>query len=191
MTLFLILAPYGAFTALMLVTSAAVSLFACAAICAAVIAYDVRRGRSVKILAAGSVIVFAAIGGYFILVDPDLSNPTVKFAADTGIFLVSLTSIAIRHPFTLQYAREAADAETARQPGFIRANYIITSAWTGATLLMMLGNAATIYVPGLPLWAGILVAFAARSSALYFTRWYPERLRTKSSTPAACGCTGC
>ena len=33
MTIFLILAPYGAFATLMLVTSAAVSLFAAAAIC--------------------------------------------------------------------------------------------------------------------------------------------------------------
>ena len=41
MTIFLILAPYGAFAALMLVTSAAVSLFAAAAICLAVIAFDV------------------------------------------------------------------------------------------------------------------------------------------------------
>jgi hypothetical protein len=191
MMIFLILAPYGAFTVLMLVASAAVSLFVSAAICAAVIAFDVLRGRSVKILAAGSVVVFAAIGGYLTLVDPDLSNPTVKFAADAGIFLVSLTSIVIRYPFTLQYALEAVDAETARQPGFIRANYIITSAWSGAMLLMMLGNAATIYVPGLPLWAGLLVAFAARSSALYFTRWYPERVRTKHSAPVASGCSGC
>ena len=38
MMIFLILAPYGAFTALMLVTSAAVSLFAAAAICLMVIA---------------------------------------------------------------------------------------------------------------------------------------------------------
>ncbi len=59
MTIFLILAPYGAFALLMLVTSAAVSLFAATAACLAVIALDVARGRSIKILGAGSVIVFA------------------------------------------------------------------------------------------------------------------------------------
>ncbi len=64
MTIFLILAPYGAFALLMLVTSAAVSLFATAAICLAVIALDIVRGRSVKILGAGSVVVFGAIGVY-------------------------------------------------------------------------------------------------------------------------------
>ena len=80
MTIFLILAPYGAFATLMLVTSAAVSLFAAAAICLMVIAFDVVRGRSIKILGIGSVIVFVTIGGYLTLVDSALSTSAVKFA---------------------------------------------------------------------------------------------------------------
>jgi hypothetical protein len=179
MTIFLILAPYGAFAALMLVSTATASLFGSAAICLMVIAYDVLRGRSIKILGAGSVIVFAAIGFYITLIDPALSNSAVRFAVDTGILLISLTSIVVRYPFTLQYALEVVDAETARQPGFIRSNYIITSAWTGAALLMMVGNAAMIYVPGLPLWSGLLIAFAARNSAVYFTKWYPQYRKAK------------
>ncbi len=74
MMIFLILAPYGAFAALMLLSSAAVSLFAAAAICLMVIAYDVLRGRSIKILGAGSAIVFAALGGYITLVDAGWSS---------------------------------------------------------------------------------------------------------------------
>ena len=185
MMIFLILAPYGAFAFLMLLTSATVSLFAAAAICLVVIAFDVVRGRSVKILGAGSVIVFAAIGGYLTLIDPTLSNPAVKFAVDTGIFLVSLISIVIRYPFTLQYALEVVDAETALQPGFIRANYIITWAWTGAALLMMTGNVAMMYVPNLPLWSGLLIAFGARNSAVYFTKWYPQYRKAKYGAPPA------
>ena len=185
MTIFLILAPYGVFAALMMVTSATVSLFAAAAICLLVIALDVVRGRSVKILGAGSAVVFAAIGGYVTLIDPALSPPAVKFAVDTGIFLISLMSIVIRRPFTLQYAIEAVDAETARLPGFLKANYAITWAWTAAALLMMLGNVAIIYMPGLPLWSGLLIAFAARNSAVYFTKWYPEYRKAKYQTSPA------
>jgi hypothetical protein len=185
MTIFLILAPYAAFALLMLVTSATVSLFSAAAICLAVIVLDVIRGRSVKILGAGSVVVFSAVGGYVALVDPAMSTSAVKFTVDTGIFLVSLMSIVVRRPFTLQYAVEVVDAETARLPGFLRANYIITWAWTGAALLMMLGNVALIYVPGLPLWSGLLIAFAARNSAVYFTRWYPQYRKAKYATPAS------
>jgi hypothetical protein len=185
MTIFLILAPYGAFTFLMLVTSAAISLFASTAVCIAVIAFDVWRGRSVKILGVGSVIIFVAIGLYVALIDPALSASAVRFAVDTGILLVTLFSILIRYPFTLQYALEVTDAETAKLPGFIRANYIITWAWAAASLLMMIGNAAMIYVPWLPFWGGLLVAFAARNCAIYFTKWYPQYRRAKYGTPPA------
>src|SRR4051794_2830946 len=185
MTIFLILAPYAAFALLMLVGPADVALFTGAAICVAVIAFDMVRGRSLKILGAGSVVVFTAVGGYVTEIDPGLSVSGVKLAVDAGIFLVTLGSMAIGKPFTLQYAREVVDAETAKLPGFMKANYIITAAWTLSMLLMMAGNVALIYLPGLPLWSGLLIAFAARNSAVYFTRWYPEYRKAKYGTPPA------
>jgi hypothetical protein len=185
MTIFLILAPYGAFSALMLVTSAVVSLFSAAAICLAVIAFDVVGGRSIKILGVGSVVTFGAVGCYVMLLDPALGTTAVRISVDAGIFLVSLVSILIRRPFTLQYALEVVDAETKKVPGFLRANYVITWAWTGAALLMMVGNITLIYVPSLPLWSGLLIAFAARYSAIYFTKWYPQYRKAKyGSVPA-------
>jgi hypothetical protein len=71
------------------------------------------------------------------------------------------------------------DAETAGLPGFVKANYVITWAWTAAYLLMATANVLMIYVPGLPLWAGIAVAFVARNSAVFFTTWYPQHRRAK------------
>jgi len=185
MTILLILAPYGAFAFLMLVASPAVSLFTAAAICLAVIAYDFAGGRSIKILGVGSVLVFAAVGIQVEFIDTSLSVSAVKFAVDAGMFLVTLGSIAIGKPFSLQYALEVVDAETAKLPGFIRANYTITWAWVLAMVLMMAGNVALIYVPGLPLWSGLLIAFAARNSAVYFTKWYPEYRRAKYGKPPA------
>ena len=185
MMIFLILAPFGVFAALMLMTSSAISLFVSAAICLAVIAFDIWRGRSIKILGAGSVLTFVAIGCYVTLLDPALSASAVRFAVDTGILLVTLFSILIRYPFTLQYALEVTDAETAKLQGFISANYIITWAWAAASLLMMIGNAAMIYVPWLPFWGGLLVAFAARNCAIYFTNWYPQHVRAKYGPPPA------
>ncbi len=178
MTIFLILAPYGAFAFLMLVTSAAVSLFAGAAVCLAVIMFDAARGRSTKLLGAGSAILFASIGCYIAFVDP---TPSV----DAGMFTIALGSMLVRHPFTLQYALEAVPAETAAMPGFLRANYIITGVWTTAMLLMMLGNVAMLYIPGLPIWMSLAIAFAARNSAVYFTKWYPTYRKMKYSVPSA------
>ena len=186
MTIFLILAPYGAFAALMMLTSAAVSLFATAAICLATIGLDhLVRGRSIKILAAGSVVTFAAIGCYVLFIDAGMSVAAVKFSVDAGMLLVILASIAARRPFTLQYALEEVDTETAKLPGFIRANYIITWVWAASMLAMMFGNVALIYMPGLPIWSSLLVAFAARNSAVYFTKWYPEHRKAKYGTAPA------
>ncbi|MHC4046043.1 hypothetical protein [Bradyrhizobium sp. 23AC] len=184
MAIFLILAPYGAYSLLMLVTSAAISVFVASAICLATIAIDMVRGRSVKTLAAGSAIVFAAIGLYLALLDPQLGTLGVKLSVDIGIFVISLGSLLVRRPFTLQYALEAVPAETAAMPGFLTANYVITGAWTVAALLMAAGNLVLLYVPGLPLWSSLAVAFAARNSAIYFTKWYPEYRQIKYGTPA-------
>jgi hypothetical protein len=181
MTLFLILAPYGAFTSLMLVASATTSLIAATVVCAATIGFDRYRGRSLKILATGSAILFAAIAAYLNLIDAGVSDKAVRVAVDVGVFAISIGSMLVRYPFTMQYALESVPAEIAAMPGFMRANYIITSAWTAAALLMMLANAAILYVPGLPIWLGLAVAFAARNSAVFFTKWYSAHRRTKQA----------
>ena len=174
MMIFLILAPFGAFAGLMLVASATVSLFAGAGVAAATIAYDVARGGSVKILATGSAILFIALGCYLTFIDSSWSTPSVRLAVDSGVLLIALVSILLRYPFTLQYAHEATDAETKKMPGYRRANYIISWAWTFAFLLMVIGNLLTMYIPGLPLWTGLAIALAARNSATLFTKWYPK-----------------
>ena len=185
MAIFLILAPYGVFTLLMLATSAVVSLFAAAATCLVAIAADLAGGRSIKLLGAGSAVLFAGLGLTVLAWHPAWSGSAVKLAVDAGVFTISLGSMLLRRPFTLQYAIEEVPAETAAMPGFLRANYIITGAWTAATLLMMASNVAMLYVPGLPFWTGLAIAFAARNSALYFTRWYPTYQRLKQEGAAA------
>lgn len=185
MTIFLILAPFGAFALLMLVTTAEISLFVAAALCLAVIGIDVYRGRSIKILGAGSVVLFSGLGAYVALIDPQLGSSAVKLSVDVGMLAISLASLIVRKPFIMQYALEEVDAETAQQPGFIKAVYLITWAWNAAFVLMIIGNVLTIYVPGLPLWSSLVIAFAARNSAAYFTTWYPQYRKAKYGTPPA------
>ena len=185
MTIFLILAPFGSFALLMLVTSAEISLFAAAAICLAVIGIDIIRGRSIKMLGAGSVVVFSGIGAYVTLIDPNLSHTAVRLSADVGVLAISLASLIIHKPFVLQYALEEVDAGTAKLPGFRKAIYIITWAWTGAFVLMIAGNVLMIYMPGLPFWSGLVIALAARNSAAYFTTWYPQYRKAKYGAPPA------
>jgi hypothetical protein len=184
MTIFLILAPYGVFATMMLISSATNSLFAAAAICLSVVVHDVLGGRSVKMLGLGSAVIFASLGAYLALTNAGWSSSAVKLAVDIGVLAIALASLALGRPFTMQYAREMVDAETARSPGFLSANYVITSAWVLAFLLMILANALLIYVPGLPLWSGLAMVFAARNTAVYFTRWYPEHRKARHAAKA-------
>src|ERR1700740_2028824 len=109
MAIFLILAPYGAFTLMMLVTSATASLFAAATLCLVAIAFDVARGRSIKMLGAGSAVIFVALACYLAFDASALSPLAVKVAVDSGLLAIGLVSLVIRRPFTLQYARERVD----------------------------------------------------------------------------------
>ena len=126
---------------------------------------------------------FASVIAWLHLIDPALSDKAVKVAVDGGILAISVGSMLARYPFTLQYALERVHPEIAAMPGFVRANYIITAVWTASMLLMLLANAAILYVPGLPIWIGLAVAFAARNSAIYFTRWYPSYRQLKQGAP--------
>jgi hypothetical protein len=187
MMIFLILAPFATFAGLMLVASAPVSLFAAAGVAAATVACDRVRGRSIKMLGAGAAVIFSALGAWIALVGGEWSASEVRLAVDLGTLTIALGSIAMRYPFTLQYAHEVVDARTLGMPGFVRANYILTWTWTAAFVLMIVANLLTIYLPGLPFWVGLAIGFAARNSALYFTRWYPEYRRAKYPVPAATG----
>jgi hypothetical protein len=179
MQTFLVLSPFGAFAMLMLVAPPAIALFAAATLALAVIGYDLYRGASVKILMTASTVLFGALGAYDIVSHGNWSPVAVRVAVDGGVLAIALVSIAIRMPFTLQYARERVDAETMQLPGFVRVNYIITWFWTGALVLMLVADILTVYVPNLPLWIGVAIAFAARNGAVYFSRWYPQHRRAK------------
>lgn len=185
MKIFLIVAPYFAFATLMLVTSTTSSLFAAAAICLVITAFDFARGRSIKMLGAGSAVIFASLGCYQILGDEPLSNLAVKIAVDSGLLAIGLVSLAIRRPFTLQYARETVDAETARSPDFLSINNIITSVWVLAFVLMISANWLLINLPNLPLWSGLAIAVAIRNPALYFSQWYPAYRQRKYGPPSS------
>lgn len=92
MMLFLILAPFGTFAALMLIASQLVSLFGASAVAIGTIGYDIARGKSVKALAAGAAILFAAIGAYLALADGGLDSRGIRLAVDVGVLAIALGS---------------------------------------------------------------------------------------------------
>jgi len=63
-------------------------------------------------------------------------------------------------------------------PRFLRANNIIASAWAVAFLIMVIAEAAVVFVPGIPEMLGIFAVVAALAGGVGFTLWYPSRQRT-------------
>ncbi len=184
MTVFLTLAPFGTFASLMMLTSVQISLAAAAVVAFGVFGWDLARGRSVKMLAVGALILFTGLLAHHQVADNALSATAVRIVVDCGILAIALTSLAIRFPFTLQYAREAVEPEIRDQPQFIRTNYILTWVWSGAMVLMLIADIVAIYLPSVPLWTCAAIAFTARNSASLFTQWYPKRVRAQIAASA-------
>ncbi|WP_424627323.1 hypothetical protein [Bradyrhizobium sp. SYSU BS000235] len=176
MTLFLILAPFATFASLMMLTTVKISLLASTVIALGIFGWDLVKGRSIKMLSAGAVLLFAALCSYHMLAT-EISPTTARLIVDSGVLTIALGSIAIRLPFTLQYARERVDAQIQQQPRFLRVNYILTWAWSAAFVLMLAVDVLTIYLPSIPLWICAAVAFVARNTATFFTQWYPKHVR--------------
>jgi hypothetical protein len=96
---------------------------------------------------------------------------------DLGLLLIVLVSLALRRPFTLQYAREQVPEEFWSSPQFVRTNYVITAVWALAFAVLVVADLILLYVPELPPRVGIIATIAALVGAIKFTSWYPERVK--------------
>ncbi|WP_216841007.1 hypothetical protein [Acidobacterium sp. S8] len=134
--------------------------------------------RSVKILEVGTVLLFGGLAAYVYFKGGYWPIAAVRLRVDIGLLLIVLVSIALRWPFTLQYAREQVAREYWTSDGFVRTNYIITAVWGAAFALMVIADLLLLYATNLPRWIGVVVTIAALLGAFRFTEWYPKRQRS-------------
>ncbi|MEZ5766160.1 MAG: hypothetical protein R3D69_19230 [Xanthobacteraceae bacterium] len=183
MTFFLIFAPFLAFAALSWVVSTTASVFAAAAIGAAILAADAWRGASPKPIGLAATATFR-LSASPSFAEVESSNLHVRMGLDAVLLALALASIALRKPFTLAYAREQVDEDT-RKPLFLSVNYHLSWVWAGAIALMLVADLAPIYVPWMPLWIGALATFALRNSAIQISKWYPQRVQGNTAATRA------
>jgi hypothetical protein len=98
----------------------------------------------------------------------------------------TLASMALGHPFTIQYAREQVAREFWDRPEFLRTHHVITAAWAVAFALMVSAEFALLYVPPTPHRLGVLVIIAALVGAVKFSSWYPDRAKTRTNVWTFC-----
>ena len=137
------------------------------------------RKKTIKVLEIGTLLLFGGLTAYTVMVKTTWSIPAVRLWVDAGLLVIVLISLAVRQPFTLQYAREQVSRELWDTPEFVYTNYIITGVWAGAFALMVAADLMMLFVPTLPTFAAIVVTVAALWGAARFTSWYPERRRAK------------
>lgn len=149
---------------------------------AALLVRDViSRKRTPKILEMGTFVLFGGLAAYAHFAGAVWSIPAVRLRVDAGLLLIVLISIAVRQPFTLQYAREKVSKDLWNAPSFLRTNYVITAVWAVAFAVMVIADLAMLYVPTLPTRLAIIVTILAIYGAFRFTSWYPEHNRAKSA----------
>lgn len=176
MGILLAFAPFIVFAIVERVAGTAAGLVCGAVVSGLLVLRDVLdKKRNLKILEAGTLLLFGGLAAYALAVRPAWPVVGVRLAVDGGLLLVVLASVAVRQPFTLQYAREQVAAEIWSSPQFLHTNYVITLAWAAAFAVMVGADIVMLYVPAIPMRFGIIVTIAALVAAVKFTGWYPEQ----------------
>ena len=147
----------------------------------AMIIRDQMRGRgSWKVLEIGTVLLFSGLALYVMATGDVWSISEVRLRVDAGLLAIVLLSLAIRTPFTLQYAREQSSRELWKEPAFVKANYKITLAWAAAFAVLVAADLLLIYKPELPVAIGVSATIVALAAAVRFTASYPNRIQVPS-----------
>lgn len=176
MNILLALSPFFAFGVIDRVMNTTAGLIAGAAIALLLVARDLlARGRQVKILEIGTAILFGVLIIFSAKSGAKWTVWSVRLRIDAGILLTVLMSIAIRKPFTLQYARERIPRELWNHPDFVRTNYVISIVWTVTLAVLLLVDLAMVYVHSLPQVAGVGATLITLFIAARLTTWYPSR----------------
>jgi hypothetical protein len=177
MSILLSLSPFLVFFVLMRWGSPVAGLAGALAISALLCLVMHLRGRSVKILEVGSLVVFGLLTAYTVGAAPRWTVATVRLAVDAGLLGIVLVSLAIGRPFTIQYAREQVPEVLWASPIFTAVNRAITRVWAAAFAVMVAADVAAEWVPAIPIWVDVVASVAALVAAIGWSRWYPAKVR--------------
>lgn len=99
--------------------------------------------------------------------------------ASGTLFMATLLSIVIGHPFTEEYAREHVPKELWDSPVFIRGCYTVTGTWGIIFLVNTLVNVVKPHYPELSEWFFRGVELIVLISGVLFTTIYSRRARRR------------
>lgn len=170
MNLMLSFAPFVAFAVLIHLGYIEAALWAGTLVSALLLLRDrFMLGRSFKMLEIGTFVLFVALALYTQATGQSWTIPAVRLVVDAGLLMVVIVSIAVGRPFSLQYAREEAPREAWNHPSFLAQNRNISLVWAAAFVVLVLADAAMIYVPEIPRRIDIIATVLALVVAYKYT----------------------
>ncbi len=117
------------------------------------------------------------IGAAFLLALrwPRFAERGAGFLVSGGLAAFVLGGIALGHPFSLEWAREASPPAIWNEPAFVNANLVISLAWGLGFALLATISLPLEAMPGRRVRS--LVAACVMTAAALFTSWYPVHVR--------------
>lgn len=143
------------------------------------------RGISIKILEVADILFFALLAGAGAAASPGTLRWLETYAGEMSnlaLVVIAFGSMAVRVPFTMQYARERVGPEYWKSPEFLQANQVITGIWGAAFLVAAIAGGFGDLVLHNPnnIWTAWIIQIAAIVTALSFTEWYPQVVRSRN-----------
>ncbi|MGI5482879.1 hypothetical protein [Streptomyces lavendofoliae] len=135
------------------------------------------RHRPVFLEVAG-LVLFAVLTVVGMIAPPETLRWLEAYAnevSDLAVVALAVLSVAARVPLTTPYARRKVPRAFWHTPGFLRANVVVTHAWSLAFLAAALAGGVGDLVLHDPdnLWTAWLIPASALVTAMRFTEWYP------------------
>lgn len=91
-----------------------------------------------------------------------------------SLALIALLSLAIRKPFTTQYAKEKTSADKWENPLFIQINFILAWVWGIIFIFCTLLSCLQLFIPTFPSLLNQVLSYAFVAFAIWFSSWFPE-----------------
>lgn len=145
------------------------------------------RRSSLKILEVSDVVFFVALTAVGAAASSGTHEWLETYAGEISnlaLVLIAFGSMAVRVPFTVQYARERVGREYWHSRDFLHTNYVITAVWGCAFLVAAVaGGVGDLVVHNVNnLWTGWIVQIAAFVVAGSFAEWYPQVVQSRTRT---------
>jgi hypothetical protein len=142
---------------------------------------DFAHSRLLRMLDVGSVVLFGLLSLWSGFIQPGIPIQMARLVVDGGLFAMAVMSLVLRHPLTLQYAREQVPEEFWETARFIYTNYLVTGAWAIAFAIMALADAVANKNKQLPVSLDVAVSLLVLAIAILFTARYPHYLRAHAA----------